>query len=343
MKEIENKSKKGIFKKIFIKICRIFGYEIIDQSNFSIPTMEKNISENLSILGKNSINLPLGEVKITRKIISLDIIFRTCMSVEMLTQNKKRIFEKDKSEYTLRSINSVIKSYLSSNSLKDIVVKFKIVDHKSKRSDLDRIDKLFKNYNLNYELIHLDVSKFENEINKINDEKKQVTSNQISNMSNIYQSLLVSKNSKDLIYFIEDDYLHSLDSLEEMVFTYERIASQINGELFICSTDYPYLYNKFENTKILLGNSYHWRKINETLCSFLTSKSMVNKYWKKLVSMCEHEHVPFEKPLHDIYEKELCISPIPSLSVHCTNINSIYGLSPNVDWKKIWDNNKIKN
>ena len=67
MKEIENKSKKGIFKKIFVKICRIFGFEIIDQSNFSIPTMEKDISDNLSTLGKKSINLPLGEVKITRR------------------------------------------------------------------------------------------------------------------------------------------------------------------------------------------------------------------------------------------------------------------------------------
>ena len=48
-----------------------------------------------------------------RKIKSLDIIFRTCMSVKMLTQNKKRVFEENKSEYTIRSINSVIKSYLN--------------------------------------------------------------------------------------------------------------------------------------------------------------------------------------------------------------------------------------
>ena len=57
-------------------------------------------------------------------------------------------------------------------------------------------------------------------------------------------------------------------------------------------------------------------------------------------SMCEVEHYPFEKPLHDIYNQELCISPIPSLAIHCTNVNSIFGLSPNVDWKKLWDENK---
>ena len=55
--------------------------------------------------------------------------------------------------------------------------------------------------------------------------------------------------------------------------------------------------------------------------------------------MCKKEHAPFEKPLHRIYEKELCISPIPSLAIHFTNINSIFGLSPNVDWEKIWEEN----
>ena len=55
--------------------------------------------------------------------------------------------------------------------------------------------------------------------------------------------------------------------------------------------------------------------------------------------MCEFEHLPFETPLHEIYKKELCVSPIPSLAIHCTNVNSVYGLSPNKDWEKIWDEN----
>ena len=40
MKIQNNNNNKNFFKKIFIKICRIFGYEIIDQSNFFIPTLE---------------------------------------------------------------------------------------------------------------------------------------------------------------------------------------------------------------------------------------------------------------------------------------------------------------
>ena len=70
-------------------------------------------------------------------------------------------------------------------------------------------------------------------------------------------------------------------------------------------------------------------------------KIILQKYMEKFISMCQFEHYPFEKPLHDIFKEELCISPIPSLSIHCTNINSVYGLSPNFDWKNVWENNKI--
>ena len=68
MRKINNTLKKSIFKKIFIKICRFLGYEIIDQSNFYVPTQEKLLNENLHIQGKKSITLPLGETKVVRKV-----------------------------------------------------------------------------------------------------------------------------------------------------------------------------------------------------------------------------------------------------------------------------------
>ena len=117
MKNIENIKKTGFIKKVFIKLCRKLGYEIIDQNRFEIPTQNKQIGDNLSSLGYNSINLPLGEIKITRKVKALDIIIRTCASVTMLTQNKTRLFEKDKIEYTLRTINSLLRAAKSESGV----------------------------------------------------------------------------------------------------------------------------------------------------------------------------------------------------------------------------------
>jgi hypothetical protein len=96
-----------------------------------------------------------------------------------------------------------------------------------------------------------------------------------------------------------------------------------------------------DSTKIFVSSNRHWRIVGETLCTFLTSTKIIEKYWDQLTSMCKFEHFPFEQPLHDIYKSEYCLSPIPSLALHCTNINSIFGLSPNMDWKKVWDENNI--
>ena len=342
MKKVKNNLKINFFKKIFIKICRIFGFEIIDQSNFYIPTLKKSLDENLNIQGKKSITLPLGEVKISRKVEALTVIFRSCTEVNMLTQNKKRLFDKEKSEYTFRSLNSIISSLNNAKSVfPQIEYDFIIIDFNSKKNDIEQMKKQLNNTSFKNSIISLDLNEFKNQIKSTNAKNEKVTENQKSNMSNTHKSLLTAKDQcKDLVYFVEDDYLHQKEAITEMISVYERVSSQINRELILCPADYPYLYTKVDSTNIFLGSSKHWRIVDETLCTFLTSKKMLNQYWDKFISMCQYEHYPFEQPLHEIYKSEYCLSPIPSLAVHCTNVNSIFGLSPIVNWKKIWNDNE---
>ena len=140
MKEQIKSVKSNFFKKIFVKICRILGYEIIDQSNFYVPTQKKTLNQNLSIQGKKSINLPLGEIKISRKVKALTVIFRSCTKINMLTQNKKRLFDKDKCEYTFRSLNSIILAIKHAQTIfNDIRFNIIIVDYQSKKIYLDQM------------------------------------------------------------------------------------------------------------------------------------------------------------------------------------------------------------
>ena len=83
-------------RKIFIKLARLFGYEIIDQNKFISPTLNKELNEDLSILNDKSIILPLGNVKITKRVNSILIILRMNTEVEIWDQNKKRLFEEPK-------------------------------------------------------------------------------------------------------------------------------------------------------------------------------------------------------------------------------------------------------
>ena len=94
MKKIENIKNPNFVKKLFIKLCRIIGFEIIDQSNFSSPTLGKELNDTLSIQGKKSITIPLGQINIKKKVQSLKIIVRTCTSELIMDQNKRRILKK---------------------------------------------------------------------------------------------------------------------------------------------------------------------------------------------------------------------------------------------------------
>ena len=343
MREIRKINRNSLLKKMFIKICRLFNYEIIDQNNFYLPVTEQCLDEDLSIVGKRSLTMPMGNVEITRKVKSLTIILRTCANVHLLTQSKRRIFDKEKSEYTLRTLNSIIKSVnFSKNIFKDINLEIIIIDHNSDQKTIDKMKLLISKQFFKSQIIPLNMDNFINNINPINEKKEKVTFNQMSNMTNIHQSLLLSKKCDDLVYFVEDDYIHSIESIKEMILTYEKLSSILKKELILCPTDYPYLYTKTVNSKIFLGDKKHWRTVNETLCTFLTSRIIIEKYWEKLDKWCKFEHYPFEKPLNEIYETEYCLSPIPSLAMHCTNINSSFGLSPNYNWKKIWDENETQ-
>jgi len=114
--------KKSIVKKIFIRLSKILGCEIIDQNEFYSPTLEKNLNEDLSTINQKSIVLPLGEVSISRKVNSILIILRANTKIDIWDQNKKRIFEKPKVEYAARCNEAVVKGALGLIFLSDVFI-----------------------------------------------------------------------------------------------------------------------------------------------------------------------------------------------------------------------------
>ena len=336
MKKIQIKKKNNFFKKIFIKLCRIIGFEIIDQSTFSSPSLGKKLNETMSIQGQKSITIPLGEIKIKKSIKSLKVIVRTCTSELIMDQNKRRILDCEKNEYTFRTLRSLIKSMnMAKKNFDNIKFEIIVTDTNSPSKDLEEIEKILSNSNFKNKLVSVNLNEYKDKI------KDGYSKAKFSNMANFYNSLLIAKNEEaDIIYFVEDDYLHSPKAIKEMILSYEKFYSIFSQEIVLLPADYPYLYTKDDNTKIYLGEKYHWRLVSESLVTFMTSKVLVDKYFKELEKMGIQWEDPWEKPLHNIYKSHPCLSPIPSLAVHCANINSIFGISPMVNLKKLWEDNK---
>ena len=337
MKKIKNTHKTNFLKKIFIKFCRLIGYEIIDQSNFRSTSLDKDLNETLSIQGKKSITIPLGQIDIKNKINSLKIIVRTCTSELIMDQNKRRIFDEEKNEYTFRTLRSLIKSINKAASVfKNIKFHLIVTDTNSPKEDIDKIQEILNKSNIENKFKSIDLDSFKNKI------KPGYSKAKFSNMANFYTSLMIAKEeSTDIVYFVEDDYLHSEDAITEMIFAYEKFNAIFSKDLVLLPSDYPYLYAKDEVTKIYLGEKYHWRLVSESLVTFMTSKKIIEEHYNSLEKMGIEWIDPWEKPLHDIYNSNPCLSPMPSLAVHCANINSIFGISPFIDLKKLWEKSKV--
>lgn len=336
MKKI-NIKKNNFLKRLFIKLNRKLGFEIIDQNNLIVSTSDKTLSENLSIFNEKNITLPLGEVNVTRKIESFLVIFRSFTNENtLLSQNKKRLFEEEKKEYTLRSLNSLCQNLISAKrEFKNLKIFLKIIDDNSKKETINKMKEICNKYDLPFELSNLQISTYKNKM-KFNNNDRMLAHN-----CHIFQSKEYALNSDfDLLYFVEDDYVHEDEALIEMIYTYQKFASQMNEEVILCPVDYPYLYIDTQNTKNFIGFKKHWRKINQSLCTYLISRQTLEKYWSYYEDMFLNNYDPYEKPLHELYKEINCFSPMPSLGLHLTNINSIYGLSPLKNWKKIWDKSK---
>ena len=336
MKNVKNINRSNFFKKVFIKICRMFDFEIIDQANFSSPTLNKNLDQTLSTQGSKSITLPMGQVDIKRKISSIKIIIRTCTSELIMDQNKRRLFDCEKNEYTFRTLKSLIRSINKAKAVfNNINFDILVTDTNSSKEDIVKIKEILKSSNTDHKFTSIKLKEFENKI------KTGYSKAKFSNMANFYYSLLrAKKEDGDIFYFVEDDYIHSANAITEMIYSYEKFATIFNKELVLLPSDYPYLYNNDHNTKIYLGEKNHWRLVFESLVTFMTSKKLIEENFVKLERMGVEWIDPWEKPLHEIYQKNPCLSPVPSLAFHCANINSVFGISPAINHKKLWDENK---
>jgi hypothetical protein len=132
----------------------------------------------------------------------------------------------------------------------------------------------------------------------------------------------------DLIYFLENDYLH-INDWDKHVLNLYQTYNNLNYVTLYDHYD-KYFAPLYEDlvSKIFATDTCHWRTTPSTCGSFIISK----KLWKEDYSF----HVSIEgdhnKWIALNQEKErFILSPLPGLSTHCMETL----LTPTIDWKKI--------
>lgn len=151
---------------------------------------------------------------------------------------------------------------------------------------------------------------------------------------------------RDWVYFVEDDYIHTLDSIKKLQECTERIKDADYITLFDHPVryvdDYHYgLDLPHRNNEIYISQTHHWRTQESTTMTFaskvetLQEDSLIfDKYVRKLDVPEDRE---LFKRLQGLvgYEKgsplRTLVGPIPSLATHC----HIPWMAPIIEWEDI--------
>ena len=310
-------NKQSKIKRFFLKILNIYAIDK-ETLNFVNPNY-KNVNKNIHILNDKSFILSSGYLNLTRKINNVDIYLRYAPNNQLWNSSSrwKRIVPNiNKKDLILTCLNSLKKSILNFIEKNNIKLTLHLISDTSNIEFDNSIEKLFDNkININF-----------------------IKSKQKGNRGSFLECCDQAQKAKDIIFFVEDDYLFEPNCIDELIFSYTRLSTLFNNDIFLCPSDYPFYYDSSYNTSLFIGKQHRWRTVSETLLTFMFSKDILNKHNDKIRLVGEKENDPFEKPLHSLYEEVQCLAPVNTLANHISR-----GVpSVTEDWQKTWKKNYIK-
>jgi hypothetical protein len=156
---------------------------------------------------------------------------------------------------------------------------------------------------------------------------------------NIGLDLALKMDENEIIYFLENDYLHRLGSEEVLIdifnssilFDYVTLYDHPDKYLNPYEGGNPFCVERSENTRVYLGKHCHWKSTNSTTMTF-ASKVKTLKEDKDILREWTKDTYP-----HDFYmfqdlikKRRKLISPIPGFSTH----GEVKNLSPLINWEK---------
>ena len=142
----------------------------------------------------------------------------------------------------------------------------------------------------------------------------------------------------EIVYFIENDYLHKPGSQKIIEEAFELGASFVS--LYDHPDKYldpskggnPYCQGGAEDTRVYLTTSCHWKITNSTTMTFAVKVSTLKRIESTLRKHTNRTHPNDFQMFIDLRKQnELLITPIPGYSTH----GETAWLAPTIDWEKI--------
>jgi len=252
---------------------------------------------------------------------SLDIILRTHDFIDIHSSPNGRYCNTDKTTLICKCIKSIVKS---ANNY-DGKVKIIWLDDHSSQSSIDKLHNIFSESKNEVEFVPLEMRGW--------------------NASGYEQFERGRASNADLVYFVEDDYLHYPTAIEEMVNDYLTFKKNLGVEVAIHPFDDPDNYKPkyIEECRIVLGKNRRFRTNTYSTFVFMCSPKIVRDNWSIFYTLST-EYMTEWGENHNIHEGTTInklwrdnvklFTPIPSLALHMgfDEQKDAY-----LDWKELWD------
>jgi hypothetical protein len=157
--------------------------------------------------------------------------------------------------------------------------------------------------------------------------------NYCDNDKSLRYNLNYAKNivKTDILYFLEDDYYHTIDALETLIEGF-NISASINKENVITLYDAMDRYTRsddidYHKTLIKLGSTRYWRTAESTTCTWAISQDLYN-------SKVYNEAIKFGLNDRELFrylrsQNIVLFTPMVGASTHCHEPF----VSPFINWE----------
>jgi hypothetical protein len=235
-----------------------------------------------------------------------------------------RYCQKDKKTLALGCVASLIRA---ANQVQGHKINFKILDDHSTENFLVELKELFNKSKWPHELIYLEETGFNH---------------------SAFKGFEACKNSDaDLVYLVEDDFLHIPSAIQEMIDTW-HLFSQLSGrEIVLYPYDFTDDYNPPQANIVAHGSNRHWRTgLWTTYTLFLRPQVVLNNWelfetlalkYDPTYSIPPEENVSELSTIGKIWTEgpAMRFSPIPSIALHMQFERQ---KDPYIDWESWWSN-----
>ncbi len=305
-----------LFTKIARRLCNKMGYDLLRLQKTQIHM------DTESGLGRGG-GFDAFEATVSREIKSFDIYFRSCARVEVHGQSRGRFNGAAKSEVLSRCLGSLIHAinHAMSTGL-ETPISLVVVDDHSSADVVEDIERQLARVDCPARLHRLTETGMSHSL-------KETFG-------------MARRDAKDLIYFLEDDYLHDRQSITESIESYGRLASTMNTDVVLFPADYPDNYRHISPVHILLGSHRHWRRIAATTGTQIVSRTILDRHWRRYETLARYgtdPEVTEANSVNRVLETVPGFSPLPALAVHFQHLDT---LSPYVDWAAWWNDAEIR-